>query len=798
MDYQAAVEFLFDLRRFRPRPGTASTADLLEHLGDPHEDVRFVQVAGSNGKGSTARCLERICREAGLSVGLYTSPHLEDLRERVRVDGRAIPRTSVRSFVAESAEYVTERAVEGRAPTFFETVTAMALWYFGQRDVDLAVLEVGIGGRYDATSVVDPVASAVTSVTLEHTGIIGETIEEIARDKAHVAPAGRPLVTATEGEALAAVEDVSGAVLTVGSDADCDVTVEYGGRVNHLEATVGIEGAGLDLETRIPLLGAHQAENAGIAAALARQVADVDEGTVARGLRTSTWPGRFEVLEREPLVVLDGAHNPGACERLTSTLASFDYEDLHLVVGAMHDKDHAAMAAALPTAETVVPCEPAVNRAEDRTVLARVFESAGAGQVTPTDSVADAVDDALTGASENDCVLVTGSLFAVAEARRRWSGRQVPKRVVDRRTAADALERVAPAAAVDSTRQDEAIHRAVGTTVRPDLVAPLQRALARVGGDCVVGATNGREEPVEVLLLGTVAQLRGAADAIDGYELESVLEGSLPRTPETTQPWGAGPAVMGILNVTPDSFHDGGRYETTEDALERARAMVAAGADIVDVGGESTRPGADPVSVATECDRVRPVVQALADVDAVVSVDTRKAAVAEAALEAGADMINDVSGLVDPEMRFVAADHDVPLVVMHSLETPVDPERSVVYDDVVEDVITELGERVLLAEQAGLEREKIIVDPGLGFGKTAAESFELLGRVNELAAFGCPIMVGHSHKSMFGRIDRDPDERFAPSVAASALAVARGADIVRVHDVDATRAAVETVLAADD
>jgi dihydropteroate synthase len=250
---------------------------------------------------------------------------------------------------------------------------------------------------------------------------------------------------------------------------------------------------------------------------------------------------------------------------------------------------------------------------------------------------------------------------------------------------------------------------------------------------------------------------------------------------------------MGILNVTPDSFHDGGEFEDSRDAIARARAMVEAGADIVDVGGESTRPGATPVPVQDEKERVLPVVEALADLDVALSIDTRKAAVARSAIEAGADILNDVSGLADPEMRLVAAEYDLPVVVMHSIKTPVDPETEVHYDDVVEDVIDRLEERVALAEKAGLDRSQIIVDPGLGFGKTSAESFDLLDRLDELQGLGCPVLVGHSHKSMFGHIGQDAGDRYESTVAATALATERGVDIVRVHDVAANVAAVDVV-----
>ncbi|NUC74585.1 dihydropteroate synthase [Haloterrigena sp. SYSU A558-1] len=845
MEYYEAADFLFDLRRFRPKPGTESTARLLAHLGDPHDGVAFVQIAGSNGKGSTARMVERSLREAGLSVGLYTSPHLEDLRERIRVDGRKIPRSAVGEFVEATREYITDRGADGESPTFFETMTAMAVWQFGREDVDVAVLEVGIGGKYDATSVVDPVASAVTSVTLEHTGILGDTVGEIARDKAHVAPADAPLVTGTTGDALEGVREVAGDVITVGAadadrDDEPDVRVEYGGRVNHTEAAVTVERGDWTLETRLSLLGAHQAENAGIAAVLARQVADVSDDDLARGLRSAHWPGRFEVMETEPLVVLDGAHNPGACATLAATLGTYDYDDLHLVFGAMHDKNHREMAATLPTPDAVVATEPPLDRAEDRDVLASVFEDAGVTDVRTSTAVQDALETALREADAGDCVLVTGSLFAVAEARSRWTNAGVPKRIRDREDARETLATANVPAAGDTTLQGDAVHRVVSLSLGYRRATAVERELLRLGGECALSGLQRDEESVEAVLMGTVSQFERLVERLEsdsgpaGSDADATAHGLLEVARELREslgidpaadssvgpsgteaegsttgadgadaadagyPWADRTAVMGILNVTPDSFHDGGEYDALEAAVARAEAMIEAGADVIDVGGESTRPGADPVPIEEEIDRVVPVVEEIADLDALVSIDTRKAAVAEAALEAGADIINDVSGLEDPEMRFVVADHDAMVVLMHSIDAPVVPGREIEYDDVVEDVIDRLSERILLAEKAGIDREDIIVDPGIGFGKSAGEEFELLGRTDEFRALGCPILIGHSHKSMYGRVGREAGERGPATVAATAIAADRGADIVRVHDVPENVAAVRTALAARD
>ncbi|MFB6151749.1 MAG: dihydropteroate synthase [Haloarculaceae archaeon] len=846
MEFHEAANFLFDLRRYPPRPGTDPTRELLASVGDPHEDLRCVQVAGSNGKGSTARMVERALREAGLSVGLYTSPHLADVRERVRVDGRKISEAAVTDFVASMREYATERASEGDSPTFFETLTAMALWEFDRQDVDVAVLEVGIGGTLDATSAVDPVASAVTAVALEHTDVLGDTVEEIARDKAGVAPADAPLVTAATGDALDAVRAEVEDVVTVAERGDgapdADVTVDYGGR-DGLEGVVGIDGPGWTVDTRLPLLGAHQARNAGVAAALVHQVVsgtdatarEDDEGdatpeaavdgdlrrAVERGFRNAHWPGRCEVMGRDPLVVLDGAHNPGACESLAGTLASFDYDDLHLVVGAMTDKDHRGIVRAFADGDlaTVVTCRPDHQRAEDESVLARAAERETDAAVTARRDVADAVEFALGAADETDTVVVAGSLYAVAEARTLWTRPTVPARVDSPADATAVLDR-AHVDCDDAARvRDEAVHRVLRTRVRPSQARRLKSELLSLGGACAVSALDEPDhETVPVVMAGTVGQFDRLTDRLneDDDGLASVADdvraalsldagagGRGAPVPDAGAgahgyPWEDGTAVMGILNVTPDSFHDGGEYDTRDAARERAEAMVDAGVDILDVGGESTRPGAEPVPVDEEIDRVVPVVEAVSDLDAMVSIDTRKAEVARAALDAGADLLNDVSGLEDPEMRLVAADYDVPVVVMHSIETPVDPDTDVHYDDVVDDVLDYLTERVLLAEKAGLDRSQILVDPGLGFGKSAAESFELLGRLDELQALGCPVLVGHSHKSLFELVGGEAGDALDETVAATAVAAERGADVVRVHDAAENVAAVRVAKAADD
>nr|AIF06080.1 dihydropteroate synthase (folP) [uncultured marine group II/III euryarchaeote KM3_18_H05]AIF17279.1 dihydropteroate synthase (folP) [uncultured marine group II/III euryarchaeote KM3_76_H07]AIF18420.1 dihydropteroate synthase (folP) [uncultured marine group II/III euryarchaeote KM3_82_E01] len=251
--------------------------------------------------------------------------------------------------------------------------------------------------------------------------------------------------------------------------------------------------------------------------------------------------------------------------------------------------------------------------------------------------------------------------------------------------------------------------------------------------------------------------------------------------------------VMGILNVTPDSFYDGGRYDATEAAIVRGRVMAAHGADIIDVGGESTRPGAPAVPEAEERERVVPVIAALAaELEIPVSIDSRKPAVARAAVAAGAALINDVGGLRDPEMVAAVAELGVPTVVMHMRGTPETMQREPNYDDVVGDVKAWLAERVAAAEAAGISRELLIVDPGIGFGKTLDHSLALMARLDEFRAIAGGVLLGASRKSWLAALSgAAPEQRLPGSLAAATAGALAGADIVRVHDVAATRQAID-------
>jgi dihydropteroate synthase len=331
--------------------------------------------------------------------------------------------------------------------------------------------------------------------------------------------------------------------------------------------------------------------------------------------------------------------------------------------------------------------------------------------------------------------------------------------------------------------------------------------IARVlaAGPCHVvmpGSWRGREvagvhitmlRGARIMMSGAPGALARVADPLVDAALGARARACRPaalRLRGGTLEWPGRPLVMGIVNVTPDSFYDGGRHATTDAAVAHGEALVAGGAELLDVGGESTRPGAAPVPADVERARVVPVVAALARRAGVpVSVDTRRAQVAAAALEAGAALVNDVSGLrFDPELARVVARAGAALCVMHSVKTPADMMQDVRYDDLAGEVFDALGAACARAREAGVAGDALLVDPGIGFGKRAKHNLALLSRLPELHALGYWVLVGPSRKRFIGDLTgRPPEGRLYGTAAAVAIAAAGGAHVVRVHDVEEMR-----------
>ncbi|MDY0383538.1 dihydropteroate synthase [Trichlorobacter sp.] len=346
--------------------------------------------------------------------------------------------------------------------------------------------------------------------------------------------------------------------------------------------------------------------------------------------------------------------------------------------------------------------------------------------------------------------------------------------------------------------------------LRPAAANILKQELLSLGGDAAVarGTVACSIDRTDVLLIGTRKQLSGlcAKLAQQPFGLAALAEQvrQLLATLATPRPtWRLArrelplqrPLIMGILNVTPDSFSDGGRFSTVETAVAHALQMVEQGADIIDIGAESTRPGAPLVAPDEELRRLLPVLEALAGRIAVpISIDTWKAPVAEAALKAGAEIINDISGLTfDPALAQVAANHRAGLVLMHTRGTPATMQQDTGYQDLLGEIADFLQASLQAALTAGCSPEQLVLDPGIGFGKDTTGNLEILRRLPELASLGCPLLVGSSRKRFIGTVlEREkPEDRLFGTAATVALAVAHGARILRVHDVQAMRDVVD-------
>lgn len=321
----------------------------------------------------------------------------------------------------------------------------------------------------------------------------------------------------------------------------------------------------------------------------------------------------------------------------------------------------------------------------------------------------------------------------------------------------------------------------------------LRQSLRAVGGEAVLN--DGA-----MLLIGTEAQYREAGDTLQTQPdmaaiAEAILaalanyerQGGMLRCGKFELPLGEKTYVMGILNVTPDSFSGDGLGDSVEAAVRRAERMVADGADMLDIGGESTRPGAEEVSLEEELRRVVPVIAALAERFPVpISVDTYKSAIAREAVRAGATIVNDISGLrFDPEIAAVAAEAGAAVVVMHIQGTPRTMQQHPHYDDLMAEVCDYLQESTKIAKAAGIPRAQVVLDPGFGFGKTVEHNLELLRRLRELTSYGQPLLAGTSRKSTIGKVlgGLPPEERVEGTAATVAIAIQNGADIVRVHDI---------------
>jgi dihydrofolate synthase / folylpolyglutamate synthase len=427
--YREAVDWLFQVRRFGPERTLDPIIRLAEMMGNPQNSFKVIHITGTNGKGSTSAMIASILLAAGYSVGLYTSPHLERFTERIVVDGEEIPEGDVvrlTKIIRPLVESLNDEPQKVR-PLFFDIVTAMAFKHFEERHVDFAVLEVGMGGRLDATNIVKPLVSVITNISLEHTQVLGDTVLKIAYEKAGIIKPDSMLVTATQDDSVYAYfEETCRKLNTEIHRVGGDITFHSLGRdLDGQDFTVkGIRGS---YRLHTPLLGGYQLYNAstaiGAVEALSHYNIAISEAAIKKGLANVDWPGRLEVMQRSPLVVVDSAKDTEATRALAEAVEELPHRKLIVVVSISSDKNIPGMIANLARVADhfVVTSHSVMGRAAEREGLGREIEKHGKPWES-VERVEDAVERAIDEAGEGDMVLITGSVFAVGEARRRWKG----------------------------------------------------------------------------------------------------------------------------------------------------------------------------------------------------------------------------------------------------------------------------------------------------------------------------------------------------------------------------------------
>jgi dihydrofolate synthase/folylpolyglutamate synthase len=432
MDYQKAEDYILSFTDYEKIPGIAYISTnydlrrmekLLQPLRNPHLGTRTVHIAGTKGKGSTAAMISQILIAAGYRTGLFTSPHLHTLRERIRINGAMISKADFATLVTELRpiiEVINKQAAFGELTTF-EILTAVVFTYFKKNKVDFQVLEVGLGGRLDATNVVKPDVCVITSLSLDHTEILGNTLAKIAAEKAGIIKAGCIVVSAPQvDEAAKVIKQVChqqrAKLIQVGQDVTWHRT---SGDLHGQTLAVSSKSEHYDL--KIPLLGDHQLENAAVALAVIEALISLGTGissqNIAQGFSQVSWPGRLQILSREPMIVVDGAHNTYSMSKLVGTVKKyFDYERCFIIFGTSCDKDTAGMAQELQTlSQHIIITSSSHPRAASISAVAEKFNTLGVKAMS-VGNVTEALSKALELAKKTDLILITGSLFVVGEA----------------------------------------------------------------------------------------------------------------------------------------------------------------------------------------------------------------------------------------------------------------------------------------------------------------------------------------------------------------------------------------------
>jgi dihydrofolate synthase/folylpolyglutamate synthase len=425
ISYKESVSWLFGLQKYGIKFGLSKTTNLLKAFGNPHHNQHYIHIAGTNGKGSVGAILESILIQAGLKVGFYTSPHLVSFTERFRINRELITKDQAASLIKEIYEVTSQK----EAPTFFELTTAMTLIYFFSKDVDVSIIEAGMGGRLDATNVIDPMVSIITNIGLDHQHFLGDTIIDIAKEKGGIIKKEIDLVTAVDQPPVVKLFESlckkKGAPFwRVGKHA------RYRRLSSGLLGYYGLHNRFRNLE--LGLKGRFQHRNAALALLaleiLKKKGITISDEAIQLGLANPLWPGRLEEVASRPTIILDGAHNPSAMRSLAQTIGNdFYFEKLILVLGIMEDKDISnILTKILPLAHKVIYTRPTYYRAANPQYLMDVAKKFGKdGEVHFP--LSKAIERARDLADKKDLILITGSLFTVGEAKSYFDPLHYPR-----------------------------------------------------------------------------------------------------------------------------------------------------------------------------------------------------------------------------------------------------------------------------------------------------------------------------------------------------------------------------------
>ncbi len=430
MDYRQALNYIENTGKFGSRLGLENVSRLLDILGNPHRDLRIIHVAGTNGKGSTCSFINSMLIYQGYNVGLYTSPYLEEFNERIKINNVNISDEDLAQSVSRVSDAIGQMIEEGcDHPTEFEIITACAFLYFRDRDVDFAVIEVGLGGRLDATNVCIPLVSAITSISMDHTEYLGDTLARIAFEKGGIIKNKRPVVLYQQSD------EVESVISSICSERDSELFITENDKIEYISEGMSSQSVNLEVMghfysgIEISLPGRHQARNLSVALSVLRlleissDISQVDTEALYRSIRETRWPGRMEVIKTEPLTIIDGAHNPDGAAILSESVDRYLVgKKINLVFGMLRDKDILSVAKMLAVrANRIIITEPesprAASSAEVHGIILEALRGEDVPDITEIPDIEEAVRHAQSMAGDGEAVIYAGSLYMIGRVR---------------------------------------------------------------------------------------------------------------------------------------------------------------------------------------------------------------------------------------------------------------------------------------------------------------------------------------------------------------------------------------------